>query len=246
MRTAQPRKLPLRQYKLTQVAENYLLSIYILREQGLRVNLTQMAEQLKRTPASEGLGTSLPSVAAMIRRMAREGLLETTPNKDIMLSPVGEQLAEMVVRRHRLAERLVTDILGLELHKAHIEAHRLEHAISPDVETKMVKRLGNPTTSPFGHPIPGSGYTPPKEKPITLDQATPGKRYLVDRIPEEDQELLEYLADNKLLPGNIFLVKEAAPYRGVIILEIDRKDVVIGYQVASRIWAREQEKPSSP
>ena len=238
MSTAQP------EHKLTPVAENYLLAIYTLREQGQRASLTQLAEELKRMPVSEGLGTSLPSVAAMIRRMAKEGLLNMTANKEVLLEPIGERLAEGMVRRHRLAERMVTDLLGLELHKAHIEAHRLEHAISPDVEAKIAERLGNPTTCPFGHPIPGSGYIPPNEN-ITLDQAAPRKQYLVDRIPEEDPELLKYLVANNILPGCAFSVKEAAPYRGVITLQVDQRDVVVGYEVASRIWVRRGDKEPS-
>ncbi len=246
MRTAQSLKpTPQREYKLTRVAENYLLSIYILREQGLRVNLTQLAEQLKRTPVSEKLGTSLPSVAAMIRRMAREGLVEITANKNVLLAPAGEQQAEDMMRRHRLAERMVTDLLGLELHKAHIEAHRLEHAISPDVEARIVERLGNPTTCPFGHPIPGSGYVSPRGNSITLDKARVGGQFIVDSVPEENQDLLKYLVDSKVLPGQVFAVKESAPYRGVVTLLVEGKDVVVGCQVASRIWVRKMEKVSS-
>ena len=147
--------------RLSQVAENYLLSLYILGEEGLRATSGQLAEYIRTLPAGEGLGTTLPSITGMLRRMAREGLVEMTAAKEVKLTPRGVVLAEGMVRRHRLAERMVVDLLGLELHKAHEEAHRLEHAISPDLEVKIRERLGNPTTCPFGRPIPGSGYTPP-------------------------------------------------------------------------------------
>ena len=178
--------------RLSMTVENYLLSIMRLEEQAMRVTHTQLSEHLKTLPAGEGLGTSLPSVGAMIRRMVREGLLETTTGKDVILTEEGRELAENIVRRHRLAERLVVDLLGLELEKAHIEAHRLEHAISSDLEEKIVAKLGNPTTCPFGHPIPGSGYVP-KLEVLSLGSLMPGDVAIVDRIPEDDQELIEYL-----------------------------------------------------
>ena len=214
--------------------ENYLLSIFRLEEQGLRVTLTRLSEHLKTLPVDEGLGTSLPSVGGMIRRMVREGLADTAPNKDVVLSSKGRMSAESIVRRHRLAERMVVDLLGLELAKSHVEAHRLEHAISPQLEEKIVARLGNPTTCPFGHPIPGSGYVPDRRS-MVLDEAGPGQRFVIDRIPEDDQPLLDYLVAHKLVPGQRVLVKEAAVSRGVITLECDGDEVVFSYEVAAKI-----------
>ena len=217
--------------------ENYLLSIFRLEEQAVRVTLTQLAEHLKTLPVGEGMGTSLPSVGGMIRRMVREGLAETTANKDVILTDMGRRSAESIVRRHRLAERMVVDLLGLELHKSHVEAHRLEHAISPELEEKIVARLGGPTTCPFGHPIPGSGYVP-DERSIVLDAADTGQRLVIDRIPEDDQALLEYFVANNLVPGQPVLVKEAAMSRGVITLVSDGNDLVFSYEVASKIRVR--------
>ena len=214
--------------------ENYLLSIFQLGEQERRVTLTELAEQLKRLPVGEGLGTSLPSVGGMVRRMVREGLVETTSDKEVVLTSRGRRSAANMVRRHRLAERMVVDLLGLDLHKSHVEAHRLEHAISPELEEKIVARLGNPTTCPFGHPIPGSGYTQPKNS-VPMSEAAEGSEVVVDSVPEDDQELLEYLVNNGLIPGQSVGIKEVAPYRGVITLSSQGSDVVVGYEVATRI-----------
>lgn len=220
--------------RLSMSAENYLLSIYRLDEQNTRVTLTVLSEHLKTLPVDEGMGTSLPSVGGMIRRMVREGLLENTPQKDVVLTTLGRKSAESIVRRHRLAERLVVDLLGLDLHLAHIEAHRLEHAISPVLERKIVESLGNPMTCPFGHPIPGSGYKPDsRAKP--LDQASAGDRLVIDSIPEDDQSLLEYLVGNRLIPGQAVTVKETAVTRGVITLKRDDDEVVFSYDVAAKI-----------
>jgi DtxR family Mn-dependent transcriptional regulator len=215
--------------------ENYLLSIFQLEEEGRRVSPSQLAEQLKRLPEGEGLGTSLPSVGGMLRRMAREGLVKTMPNKDVVLTEKGRGPAESIVRRHRLAERLVVDLLGLDLYKAHVEAHRLEHAISPELEELIGLKLGNPATCPFGHPIPGSGYSP-QGKPSPLSEASQGQRLVVDRVPEDDQALLKYFVENGLVPGEAVSVAEAAPYRGVIKLDCGENEVVVGYEVAERIW----------
>ena len=214
--------------------ENYLLSIFRLNEQGERVTLTILSEHLKTLPMDEGLGTSLPSVGGMIRRMAREGLAETKPNKEITLTASGRKSAESIVRRHRLAERLVVDVLGMDLNMAHIEAHRLEHAISPNLEERIIAVLNDPKTCPFGHPIPGSGYKANKNTK-TLDAATEGEALIIDSVPEDDQALLDYLVESEILPGREALVKEAAVTRGVITLDCGGEDIVFSYDVAAKI-----------
>ena len=222
--------------RLSMAAENYLLSIFRLQEQGERVTPSLLAGHLKTLPEAEGMGTSLPSVGGMIRRMVREELVETTSGKDVVLTAAGRELAESIVRRHRLAERMVVDILGLDLAESHVEAHRLEHAISPKLEEKILAKLGNPTTCPFGHPIPGSAYVANPDS-MTLDRATPGQRLVLDRIPEDDQPLLSYFVDNDLIPGRVVLVKETSEARGVITLECGGDEVVFSYDVASKVSA---------
>ncbi len=216
--------------------ENYLLSIFRLQEQQSRLSLTQLADHLRTLPVAEGLGTSLPSVSAMIRRMSREGLVESDQDRGVVLTGGGRIAAESIVRRHRLAERMVVDLLGMDLAKAHEEAHRLEHAISPELEERIVEKLGNPTTCPFGHPVPGSGYTSPSNA-VSLDQAVPGTPMVIDRVPEDDQALLEYMVANDLVPGAKFHVEEAAASRGVITLVCDERHLAFSYEVASLIWA---------
>ncbi len=214
--------------------ENYLLSIFRLNEQGTRVTLTTLSEHLKTLPTDEGLGTSLPSVGGMIRRMTREKLVETKANKEVALTASGHKSAESVVRRHRLAERLVVDLLGMEPQVSHMEAHRLEHAISPNLEDRIVEALNNPDTCPFGHPIPGSGYKPNKNaKP--LDLAAEGEDLIIDSVPEDDQPLLEYFVEKNILPGQRVRVQETAETRGVITLACDDDEVVFSYDIAAKI-----------
>ena len=214
--------------------ENYLLSIFRLNEQGVHVTLTILSEHLKTLPTDEGLGTSLPSVGGMIRRMAREGLVETKPNKEIVLTASGRKAGASVVRRHRLAERLVVDLLGMDLQVSHMEAHRLEHAISPNLEARIVAVLNNPETCPFGHPIPGSSYKPNKNS-MALDMAAEGSELIIDSVPEDDQALLEYFVEKGILPGQEVRVNEAAETRGVITLDCGDGEVVFSYDIAAKI-----------
>ena len=222
--------------RLSMSTENYLLSIFRLREQQPRLSLTQLADHLRTLPVAEGLGTSLPSVSAMIRRMAREGLVTSDQRTGVVLTREGRQSAESIVRRHRLAERMVVDLLGVELANAHVEAHRLEHAISPELEENIAAKLGNPKTCPFGHPVPRSGYSSPKDA-MSLDKAAPGEELVVDRIPEDDQALLEYLVENNVIPGETVVIEEAATSRGVITLVCDGNSVAFSYEIGSKIWA---------
>ena len=130
---------------------------------------------------------------------------------------------------------MVVDIFGLELHKAHEEAHRLEHAISPVMEVLIRDKLGYPTTCPFGGPIPGSGYEPSPRGRLFLDQAQSGSSYIVERVPEEDQTLLKFLVEQDILPEKKVLVVEASPSRGIITIKTDAGESSLGYVVAKRI-----------
>ena len=143
--------------RLSPGTENYLLCLYRLWEDSETPTITQLTDTLKQLPSTEGLGTSVPSVSGMIRRMQRQALVDIGPDKRIRLTKWGLDCGVDIARRHRLAEWLVVELLGMELRQAHIEAHRLEHGISPEFEEKLMERLGHPTRSPFGRPIPNPG-----------------------------------------------------------------------------------------
>src|SRR4029079_17142559 len=130
---------------------------------------------------ADRLEISRPAVSEMIRRMTGEALI--TVGDTIRLTDAGHRLAEAVVRRHRLAERLLTDVLGLSWAAAHAEAGKWEHVISPEVERALARVLGEPTTCPHGNPIPGSNYEAPDT--IALSELSTGTEFTVKRIPEE-------------------------------------------------------------
>lgn len=228
------------QDRLSAGTENYLLCLYKMWEDDESPTVTQLTDALRQLPIAEGLGTSVPSVAGMVRRMQRHRFVEVGSDKRIRLTQYGLERAEDVARRHRLAEWLVVELLGMGLHQAYIEAHRLEHAMSQELLKKLNERLNNPKRSPFGRPIPGTGEPKMPADSITLDSAIPGEPYMVDRVPEEDAQLLEFLADALLIPDHPVTIAGGAPYLGVMEVETRRNRVSIGYNVAKQIVVRPQ------
>jgi len=222
--------------RLSMAMENYLLSIFRLQEEGLPVTITLLAEHLKTIPEAEGLGTSLPSVGSMVKRMEREGFVKIdAKNKKVVFTTAGFTNAETIVRRHRLAERLVVDLFGVELYRAHNEAHLLEHAISPYLETKILAKLGNPSISPYGYPIPGSGYVINK-KALKLSKSTINANFIVDRIPVDDQSLLKYLVENNVTPGQTGSISEINESAGTISINCSGSEAVFSLSVGDLIW----------
>ena len=231
--------------RLSPGTENYLLCLYRLWEDSVMPTNTQLTDTLRQLPLAEGLGTSVPSVAGMIRRMQRQALVEIGQDKRIRLTNKGLEGAEDIARRHRLAEWMVVQLLGMPLHQAHNEAHRLEHGMSHEFQERLVERLGYPTRSPYGRPIPGSGEPKMPENAMGLDEAVAGATYIVDRVPEDDIDLLRFLAESLIIPEHEVKVIEGAPYLGVLKVATQRDDVSIGYNVARQIKVRRPAPPAS-
>jgi DtxR family Mn-dependent transcriptional regulator len=172
--------------------------------------------------------------------MERDGLIRHGSNpKEIGLTDAGRRLAEDIVRRHALAERLLTDLLKMPWHESHEEAHRVEHAITPKLEARLLQALGNPTTCPHGNPIPGLGTVAPDEFP--LDQVQTGDELLIQRITEEaedDLQLMQYLQEHGVEPGARMRVREATPFNALVVLEGEHGAVALGFPVAAKLRAR--------
>ena len=205
--------------------EEYCEAIWELKEDDVEVIQARVAERLM---------VSRPAVSEMIKRMQSEGfvVLEGTT---INLTAEGRQLAERVVRRHRLAERLLTDILGLPWADAHLEAGKWEHVISDPVERAINRVLDNPTTCPHGNPIPGSSYAAPDT--VALSHLNVGSPFTVSRIPEELEftpGLLEFLEDAAVQPGHSGIVTATSP-DGTTTVEIDGQHIGIGAFASARI-----------
>ena len=204
--------------------EEYCECIFELAEDDVDVIQARIAERLH---------VSRPAVSEMIRRLETEGLI--TNDGRIALTKEGQSLAERVVRRHRLAERFLTDILKLSWAEAHHEAGKWEHVMSEHVEDAFNRLLGEPTTCPHGNPIPGSSYVATDATP--LSQQIVGDRFTVRRIPEELEftpGLLEFLEASSLRPGCSGVITAASP-DGTLTVEIDGRHVGVGAFASERI-----------
>lgn len=213
----------------TASVQDYLGAIYDLAGSGRPVISARLAKHMRVSP---------PAVTEALQRMRRTGYVRLARGKEILLTKKGRAMAEVMARRHRLLERWLTDMLGLNWTEAHEEAHRLEHALSPKVEDRLAAILGMPTTCPHGNPIPGMS-SPPSMHPFPLDQAREGATVVVERITEEaeaDRKLLEYLWQNGVRPGVTLKIQEIAPWAGTITTASDGRTIVLGLPAAGKIW----------
>lgn len=203
----------------------YAAAIYELHEADLPVIQARIADWL---------GVSRPSVSEMVHRMQADGLVRV--DDEIRLTEEGLHLAEVVVRRHRLAERFLTEVLGLPWVKVHEEAEVWEHAISDDVEKAMWAKLEDPRTCPHGNPIPGAGYRPPAVEPISrLSDRTAE----LERISEElelDDEIMDFLDVNDLRPGARVEVAARTPDGIVTVRVNDASQVGLSSFIADRVF----------
>jgi DtxR family transcriptional regulator, iron-dependent repressor len=212
--------------------EEYLETIFALEEEGIPVIQARLAERL---------GKAAPSVSEMLDRLEADGLIERSA-RQITMTRSGAALAQGVVRKHRLAERLLVDIIGLDWDKAHVEAGRWEHVISDDVEARLVVLLGNPLTCPHGNPIPGAnrvtepGRAGPGQR--SLADAQPGDRIRLERVTESiehDSASLSYLGDHGLTPGTTATIRARAP-DGTITLAVGDATVALGPTICERMF----------
>ncbi len=215
--------------KLTARAEEYLESILNMRVEGKTIVAARLAEELMVSP---------PTVASALNRLKRDGLVALNARKEISLTKKGELAAISIVRRHRLVERLLTDILGVEWSECHEEACRIEHAISPMVEGKLYERLGQPSTCPHGNPIPRD-KTVRLPEGVALDTVPQGTPIKIVRIAEEatrNIELMRFFQKHTILPGKTFIVKDVATCAGTITLASEFREISLGVNAAAAIW----------
>lgn len=206
--------------------EEYLEAVHEMEEEGTTVIQARLAERL---------GHSAPAVSEMIRRLREEGYLEVL-GRALVLTPAGRALAESVVRKHRLAERLLTDVIGLPWHQAHVEACRWEHVISDDVADRLAALLRNPTTCPHGNPIPGTG--PDLRDLSALAAAASGEHVRLERVTEQveiDLEALSYLSEHGFVPGTEAVVASRAP-DGTLTLELAGHSFALSSALASQLF----------
>jgi DtxR family transcriptional regulator, Mn-dependent transcriptional regulator len=188
-------------HDLIDSTEMYLRTVLELEEEGI---------PRLRARLSERLGISAPSISEGVARLEEQGLLLLTEDRQVSLTPQGREKAEHVMRKHRLAERLLVDVLGLEHEYVHEEACRWEHVISDRVEQRLVEFLGNPTTSPYGNPIPGAGSAP--DRLANLTEVADGTRVVIHSISERlqaDPEVMHVLHERGMIAGESVAVAQS-------------------------------------
>jgi len=208
-------------------SDDVLTAIYRLEHEAQEpVIAARLAEKLEVTAAS---------MSAMLRRLSRDQLIEMDRRKHIRLAPLGYTRAQTMIRRHRLAECLLVDVLGLEWWRAYEEAHLVEHALSSVTEELVCARLGDPTRSPFGYPIP-RGDRPSEISTVTLADLSEGDQARIERVFEEDQPLLQFFDEHDLHPGVAVEVLQRQSVSGTTELTIGTGRLVMGLPTAELVW----------
>ena len=205
-------------------AEEYLEAIYRLEKKTGSAKTMELARQLKVVPGS---------VTNTIESLERRGLVIHEPYRGVKLTEKGRKIALSVLRRHRLAERLLTDILHIDWSQVHEAACKLEHAIAPEIIKPLEKTLGHPRTCPHGNPIPTACGGIIEEKTEPLVNLSPKVSGIIVKIIDEKAEVLQRLATLGITPGVCVEVEKKAPFRGPITIRVGEASYTLDYEIAS-------------
>jgi DtxR family transcriptional regulator, Mn-dependent transcriptional regulator len=226
---------------LSATVEEYLETIY---------NMSAEDEVVIGARLAEKFHVSAPTVTEMLKRLVRDGYIEMDAKRQVTLTEAGNKAAEAVLRRHRLTERFLVDMLGMQWHQVHEEACRLEHFISGAVEDRVIASLNYPTTCPHGNPIPGSvanARTYLKDQGAvrlsTLTIHDKANILLISEVVEDEEALILYLHDKGLTPGTQLAVLAKEDEKDSVDLQeenfrllVEGREVCISKAVASNIW----------
>lgn len=224
---------------LSATVEEYLETIY---------NMSMEDEVVIGARLAEKFGVAPPTVTEMLKRLTRDGYVEMDNKRHVTLTEAGIEAAEAVLRRHRLTERFLVDMLGMQWHQVHEEACRLEHFISGAVEARVISSLNNPTTCPHGNPIPGSvpnarNYLKDHNavRLSTVPIGTSVTVFCISEVVEDEEGLILYLHEKGLTPGTrvTVLAQESkdAPQQGENVkLCVEDRELSISKASAPKIW----------
>lgn len=229
--------LPIPEDKISDAMGDYLGEIYRLGHGEVWVSTTALAERLN---------VSGPAAVRMVRRLHDGGLVDHLPYRGVRLTPTGKRAALMQIRRHRLVERFLVDVLKFGWHEVHEEADALQKGITQRLEDRIDELMHHPTTCPHGDPIPTREGVMPElnDKPLTV--IPPGAKGKISRIKTREPEKLQYLAEIGLVPGVPFELVNRAPFNGPLRLKIGQHEQVIGAELAAAIWVTSSTPPRSP
>lgn len=206
--------------QLTRSVEDYLKAIWTLSADGASASTSEIAAHL---------ALSAPSVSGMVKRLCAQGLLSHEPYRGVTLTDDGRRAALRMVRRHRILEAYLVERLGYTWDMVHVEAERLEHAVSDALVARMAEALGNPRVDPHGDPIPDADLVLVEEAYVALADVEVGETVVVRRVVgDEETERLRYLATLGLVPGSVVTVIDRQPFDGPIVLRTGGATEAIG------------------
>jgi DtxR family Mn-dependent transcriptional regulator len=204
--------------------EDYSKAIFVMESRAdAPVSTNALADRLGITPGS---------VSAMLKKLDELGLISHVPYRGVRLTEEGRQLALEVIRHHRLLELFLADILEMPWDRVHAEAEVLEHVISEELEELIAARLGDPTLDPHGDPIPSAQLELEEDETTTLDSLAAGRRGRFVRVSDSDSEMLRFLADRSIAPGDRFEVVEHQPFDGPLFVSFGGEPQVLGGKLA--------------
>ena len=217
MSTAEPRGGP------GEAAENYTKAIYALQQRGGTVTTNALAERL---------GVTAASASGMVKKLNALGLVRHEPYRGVQLTRDGERVALEVLRHHRLLELYLTERLDMPWDRVHDEAEVLEHVISEELEALIAAKLGHPTHDPHGDPIPTPDLTIEEGPTLNMQSLAAGDRGVFVRVSDSDPEMLRYLGDRGIAPGDRFEVVEKQPFDGPVFVRFGDETHVLGGSLA--------------
>lgn len=211
---------------LSQAIQDYLKAIYKLQKEE-PVSTTELSQELKVSGAS---------VTGMLKRLSSMGLVDYNSYHGAKLTPAGLKIALETIRFHRLLELFLKEKLNFPLDKVHDEACRLEHFISKEFVDRITEILGDPKFDPHGHPVPTANGEIESINEVRLAEAEIGSESLISHLEDDNPELLLYLENLQILPGKKVKIIGKEPFYGPITIERDGQKLIIGYEVARRIF----------
>ena len=213
----------------SEVVEDYLKSVFHLCARRGTATTSALAAQL---------GLAAPTVSAMLKRLEAAELVRRSPEHAVELTEHGRRHAVGVVRRHRLLEMFLVEVLDLPWDEVHDEAEVLEHALSPRLEERIDALLGRPTHDPHGDPIPPANGGHVEDWASPLAAAAPGSSFLVERVSDVDSDALRHLADLGIRPGSVLEDLEWAPFGGPMWVGVDGRRHALGTGLVQVVHGR--------
>lgn len=212
--------------------ENYVKGIYFIAAASGQPITDAM---VSTGEISRELGVSPGSVTGMLKSLTEDGLTTYTPYEGVQLTEEGRRLALRVIRRHRMLETFLVEVLKMPWDEVHEEAEILEHAVSDRLIDRMDLHLGSPNLDPHGDPIPRSDGTLPAVKGQPLKELQGGDKFRVVRVSDQDSAFLRYLTESGIVLGATGKVLDNRREAGAILFEVDGKNLILGHEAASNV-----------